>query len=103
MANVSPSPIDSITQCLAKAAEAARSLDSAASEDLRALLRIAACEAGRLGKAKPKLAAAAKPAAKAAAKPAKKPKATSPIEAKASPKQPKIRRKAGLANGVAAH
>ncbi len=100
MANLSPSPIDSIAQCLAKAAEAAQGLDSPASEDLRALLRIAACEAGRLGKAKRKPAADAKPAAK----PAKKPvKAARSIEVKGSPKQPKSRRKAGPANGVAAH
>ena len=99
MANVSPSPIDSITQCLAKAAEAAHGLDAAASEDLRALLRIAACEAGRLRKTKAKPAAAAKPAAK----PAKKPVKARPIEANASSKQPKSSRKAGPANGIAAH
>jgi len=100
MTNLSPSPIDSIAQCLTKAAEAVQGLDAAASEDLRALLRIAAYEAARLGKARPKPAAAAKPAAKSAKKPVK---AARSIEAKASPKQPKSRRKAGPANGVAAH
>ncbi len=99
MPNLSPSPIDSIAQCLAKASKAAQGLDSAASEDLRALLRIAACEAGRLGKAKRQPAAAAKTAAKTAKKPVK---AAPPTEVKASPKQPKSR-KAAPANGVAAH
>ncbi len=99
MGSLSPSPIDSIAQYLAKAAEAAQGLDPAASENLRALLHIAACEAGRLGKAKRKPAAAAKPAAKSAKKPVK---AAPSIEAKASPKQSKSR-KASSANGVAAH
>ncbi|MGO9362152.1 MAG: hypothetical protein ACLP02_01655 [Rhodomicrobium sp.] len=99
MSNLSPSPIDSIAECLAKAAQAAQGLDSAESENLRALLHIAACEASRLGKAKRKPAASAKPAAKSAKKPVK---AAPAIEAKASPKRPK-NRKAAAANGAAAH
>jgi len=98
MANLSP--IDSIAQYVAKAAETAEGLDPAASEDLRALLRIAAREASRLAKASRKPAAAAKQAAK----PAKKPgKAARAVAVDASPKQPKSRRKAVLANGAAAH
>ncbi len=98
MANLSP--IDSITKSVAKAAAAAQALDSAASEDLRALLRIAACEAGRLAKSSRKSAAAAKPAAK----PAKKAvKAARAVKVEASGKQLKGRRKAAPANGAAAH
>ena len=98
MANISTSPTDAILECLTKAAEAAYGLDAAVSQDLRAMLRIAASEAGRLGKAsRVKPAKAAKPAAKAKKSPAKA------IAPKAAPKQPKGRRKASTANGAAAH
>jgi hypothetical protein len=101
MTNLSTSPISMVLECLANAMEAAQRLDAAASEELRAMLRIASSEAGRLAKAKRATPAkAAKPAAKAKKSPAK---AIVASEVKAAPKQPRSRRKAITVNGVAGH
>lgn len=101
MTNLSTSPISIILECLANATEAARRLDAAASEELRAMLRIAASEAGRVAKVKRAAPAkAAKPAAKAKKNPAK---AIVASEVKAAPKQPRSRRKAMTVNGAAGH
>ncbi len=103
MANLSPATlaINSIAQCLAAAAEAARGLDLAASQDLRSMLHIAACEAERVRKAARKASAPKKPAAKASKKSTKAERAMAPA---AAPKQAKSRRKAAVAvNGAAAH
>jgi|SRR5208337_284830 len=102
MANPSPSTlaIDSIAQCLANAAEAARGLNCAASQDLCSLLQIAACEAERVRKAIRK-AAPKKAAAKADKKSTKRQRVS---ETKVAPQQARSRRKvAATANGVAAH
>jgi hypothetical protein len=101
MANLSPSTvaINSIAQCVANAAEAARSLDAAVSQDIRSLLHLAACEAERVRKMNRKAAAAAKLAPKQAEK---KAKAVRPqnVAVKVVPQQ-RSRRKAATLNGAA--
>jgi len=93
--------IDSIAQCLATAAEAARGLDLAMSQDLRSMLHICACEAGRVRKASRKAAAPKKRAAKAGKKSAK---GEAVIAAKQVQQRSKgARRSASAANGAAAH
>ena len=64
--------MDSISQCLAAAAEAARRLDTSKSEDLRSLLRIAGSETDRVRKASRRRAAKKPVATKSAKKPAKR-------------------------------
>ncbi|MBI4724241.1 MAG: hypothetical protein HY765_04435 [Rhodomicrobium sp.] len=98
MANVSPSTlaINSITQCLAAASEAAYELDLAVSQNLRCLLHIAGCEAERVRRAA-RNAAPKKSAPAAGKKPVKRERVTG---IKAAP-QPKSRRKAVPANGIA--
>jgi hypothetical protein len=100
MANISPATqaIDSIAQCLANASEAVRRLDSAVSNDLRSLLRLAGGEAERVRKAARKASPSKKPTA---SKSAKSPAKRAPI-AKVAPQQGKSRRRA-VANGAAAH
>jgi hypothetical protein len=102
MANLSPTTvaINTIAQCLANAASAARELDSSISDDLRSLLRVALSEADRVRKASRKAAAAAK---REGSKPEKKSSTrTRSVEQAPAPKQ-KGRRKAAAANGVVAH
>jgi hypothetical protein len=101
MANISPATqaIDSITQCLAAACEAARRLDTKVSGDLRSLLHIAGGEAERVRKAARKARMSKKPVSKSAKSPAKRERAAA---AKMAPQQAKSRRRVS-ANGAAAH
>src|SRR3974390_716929 len=91
MANISPSSnaLDSITECLAAAAAAARGLDFEAAQDLRSLLHVASREASRARKSVRKEATAKRSSAKKNAV-----KAT----VKAAPQPAAGRRKAGRAN-----
>ncbi len=98
MATTSPSPIESIVQCLAKAVESAKGLDASRSQNLRFALAIANSEAGRAAKIMRKAQAAKKPA-KAANKPEKAARAVTP--AKQSKNQ--SRRKSATLNGAVAH
>ena len=92
MARTSPSTLalDSISQCLTAAAEAARKLDTSASEDLRSLLRIAGSETDRVRKAS-RRRTAKKPAA--IAKSAKKPVKRVPVAAMKTASRTKGRRR----------
>ncbi len=101
MANLSPvtQAIESIAQCLANAATAARAIDVAASQDLRSLLHIAGREAERVRRATRKARIVKKLAVKAPAKsPAKRVRAA---VMKVAPQQTKSRRKAASPNGIA--
>jgi hypothetical protein len=100
MANQSPSTaaINSIAQCVANAAEAARSLDAAVSQDIRSLLHLAACEAERVRKMSRKTAAAPKLAPKQAEKKAKAARPQT-VAVKVIPQQ-KSRRKVATLNGA---
>ena len=62
MANLSPSTvaINTIAHCIANAMDASSGLDATMSEDLRALLRIAATEIDRVRKSNRKAASVAK-------------------------------------------
>jgi hypothetical protein len=99
MANMSPTTqaVNTIAQCLANAAEAARGLNLSASQDLRSLLHIAACEAERVRKAirKP---AAKKPLAKVAKQVRAKGAGVAQVQMSV---QPKSRRKSATVNGAA--
>ena len=99
MASMSNSPIDSIVQHLAKAAEAAKGLD-ARSQNLCFALNIACGEAGRVAKAMHKASAAQK-TEKTAKKPEKSARAATP--AKQSKTTSQSRRKAATHNGAVAH
>ncbi|MGO9484604.1 MAG: hypothetical protein ACLPX9_08480 [Rhodomicrobium sp.] len=96
---MSPSGIESIVQCLAKAVEAARGLDASRSQNLCFALNIANSEAGRVARTMRKAQASKKPA-KAANKPEKAIRTTAP--AKQQSKSPSRRRPASL-NGAVAH
>jgi hypothetical protein len=104
MANMS-SGIETIVQCLAKAVEATRGLDSNLSQNLCFVLNIANGEAGRVAKSMRKASTSQKTAKTAtAAKTAKK--AEKPARAAMPAKQQqqsKIRRKASTLNGAVAH
>ena len=108
MANLSPSSaaINTIAHCLANALDASAGLDTAVSDDLRALLRIAVGEADRVRKANRKATAAAKRAeGGSSGKQTKSKRARArETEAQAKPAKPKSRsRKAEAANGLVAH
>ncbi len=105
MANLSPTTvaINTIAHNLANAAEALKGLDPALSEDLRALLNVAAGEIARVRKAARKAAAATKRSGGDAVKSKKKAASASkkaPVVDAPAPK-PKTRRKA--ANGMTTH
>ncbi len=105
MANLSPTTvaINTIAHNLANATEAVNGLDPALSEDLRALLNIAAGEIARVRKAARKAAAAMKRSGSDAVKSKKKAASASkkaPAVEAPAPK-PKTRRKA--TNGMTAH
>ena len=103
------SGIETIVQCLSKAVEATRGLDSNLSQNLCFALNIASSEAGRVAKsvrkasASQKIAKTAKTArtAKTAKKAGKPARAAMP--AKQPQQQPKSRRKASTLNGAVAH
>jgi hypothetical protein len=107
MANLSPTTvaINTIAHNLANAAEAMKGLDPAMSQDLRALLNIAAGEIARVRKAARKAAAAAKRSEGEAKKSDKNAASASKkapvVEGPAPAPKPKTRRKA--ANGMTAH
>jgi hypothetical protein len=119
MANMSSSGIDTIVQCLGKAVEAARGLESTQCQNLRFVLGIASTEAGRVAKSMRKSSTAQKTAssariartpAKAAAKtPARTPAKTTrgtAISAKQQTQQQqqsKLRRTSRPLNGALAH
>jgi hypothetical protein len=106
------SGIETIVQCLSKAVEATRGLDSNLSQNLCFALNIANSEAGRVAKSVRKAAASQKiakaagttRAAKTAkiAKKAEKP-ARAAMPAKQQQQQPKSRRRASTLNGAVAH
>jgi hypothetical protein len=107
------SGIETIVQCLSKAVEATRSLDSNLSQNLCFALNIANSEAGRVAKsvrkasASQKIAKTAKTAAAAktagTAKTAKKAGKSARAAMPAKQQQPKSRRKASTLNGAVAH
>ena len=107
MAHLSPSTvaINTVAHCLANALDASTGLDSAISQDIRGLLRIASGEIDRVRKANRKAQTAARRAAQQFEKKSKSKRA--PVEQiQAQPKlaKPKGRvRKAEAANGVGAH
>ena len=108
MANLSPSTvaINTIAHCIANAMDASAGLDVAMSEDLRALLRIAATEIDRVRKSNRKAASAAKRTS--GGQSGKKPKAkrarASQTEAPSKPAKSKSRsRKAESLNGLVTH
>jgi hypothetical protein len=109
MASMSNSSIETIVQCLTKAVEAARNLDSSRSQNLCFALNIANSEAGRVARSMKKTASAKKPAAAVAAAPAKqakKPAKSAPrtiVVAKQSKSQGQSRRKNQTLNGAVAH
>jgi hypothetical protein len=115
MASMSNSSIDTIVQCLTKAVEAARGLDSSRSQNLCFALNIANSEAGRVAKSMKKTSAAAKKPVQQqakqpekAAKPAKSTKSVKPAaRVIVAPKQPKApvqgRRRNQTLNGAVAH
>ena len=105
------SGIETIVQCLSKAVEATRGLDSNLSQNLCFALNIANSEAGRVAKsvrkasASQKIAKTAKTAgtaktAKTAKKAGKPARAAMPAKQQ---QQPKSRRKASTLNGAVAH
>ncbi len=99
MANLSPNQtnaIQSVAQHLEAAAQAASGLDSSASHDLLALLRVASGEAGRLRKEIVKTASK-----KSAPTLAKKPSKSESIAAIKTAAPSKGRRKSAAANGAA--
>ena len=108
MANMS-SGIETIVQCLTKAVEATRGLNSNLSQNLCFALNIANGEAGRVAKSMRKASASQKTAKIATA--AKTAKTTKKAEkstrtampAKQQQQQSKIRRKASTLNGAVAH
>jgi len=105
MANMSSSGIESIVQCLGKAVEAARGLETKQSQNLRFILNIANAEAGRVAKSMRKSATAQKTAssAKTAKTSAKTTRGTA-ISAKQQPQQQsKSRRTSRTLNGALAH
>ena len=109
MANMS-SGIETIVQCLTKAVEATRGLDSNLSQNLCFALNIANGEAGRVAKSMRKASASQKTAKIAtAAKTAKTTKKAEKSTRTAMPakqqqqQQSKIRRKASTLNGAVAH
>ena len=106
MSTLSPSTvaINTIAHSLANALNAASGLDATVSDDLCALLRLAAGEVDRVRKASRKAASAAKRAAKKSENKAEKksPKRAGKTDAMAAPKQ-KGRRKAETVNAVLAH
>ena len=105
MANMSSSGIESVIQCLSKAVEAARCLDSNLSQNLCFALNIANSEAGRVAKSMRKTSTQQKTAKTAmtarTAKPAAKSTRTA-ISAKPQP-QSKSRSKPRTLNGAVAH
>lgn len=107
MSTLSPTTvaINTIAHCLANAMNASAGLDAAISEDLRALLRLAAGEADRVRKASRKAASAAKRATnKSESKSVKKASSKSAGKADvAAVSKPKARRKVELVNGLVAH
>lgn len=109
MANLSPTTvaINTIAHNLANAAEAVKGLDTALSEDLRALLNIAAGEIARVRKEARKAAAAAKRSEGSAKKSGKKiaaaAKKAPPVEAPAPAPAPKPKTRRKAANGMTAH
>ena len=107
MANLSPSTvaINTIAHCLANALDASAGLDSAISEDLGALLRIASGEVDRVRKANRKASTAAKRAAGLSTK-KQKAKRVRVEQVEAEPKAAKPRsrsRKVEAINGAVAH
>lgn len=104
MPNLSPSTIaiNTIAHNLANAANAARDLDTAISQDLRALLHLAASEVDRVRKASRKAAAAAKRSSAKTVK-SEKPAPTKRAKSVEAPvaAKPRGRRKAS-SNGVLA-
>jgi len=107
MANLSPSTvaINTVAHCIANALDASAGLDAVISEDLRALLRIAATEVDRVRKTNRKASLATKRSADQSGKKSKTKRA--PVEetvAQLKPAKAKGRgRKAQTANGIVAH
>ena len=103
MANLSPSTvaIDTIAHCLANAIDAAAGLDASVSEDLRALLRIAASEARRVRNADRKAAAVAKRTAESKSETKAASKRKNQVEEQSAEKPKSRRRKAEAVNGIA--
>ena len=110
MANMS-SGIETIVQCLSKAVETARGLDSNLSQNLCFVLNIANGEAGRVAKSMRKASTSQKTAKTATApKTAKTAKTAKKAEKPARAAMPakqqqqtKLRRKASTLNGAVAH
>jgi len=105
MAHLSPSAaaINAIAHCLANALDASTGLDARMSEDLRAMLRIAAGEVDRVRKANRKAATAAKRASGEPEKKSRKRARAEETEAQRKPAKSKGRvRKAEAANSVIA-
>jgi acid phosphatase family membrane protein YuiD len=102
-----PSGIETIVQCLSKAVEATRGLDSNLSQNLCFALNIANGEAGRVAKSMRKASASQKTGniAKTAKIARTTKKAGKPTSAAmpAKQQQPKSRRKASTLNGAVAH
>ncbi len=104
------SGIETIVQCLSKAVEATRSLDSNLSQNLCFALNIASSEAGRVAKSVRKASASQKTAktTKTAGTQGRKDREKGREAARAAmpakqPRQPKSRRKASTLNGAVAH
>ena len=106
MANMS-SGIETIVQCLSKAVEATRGLNSNLSQNLCFVLNIANGEAGRVAKSMRKASTSQKTAKTATAaktaKTAKKAEKPARAAMPAKQQQAKIRRKASTLNGAVAH
>ena len=105
MAHLSPSAaaINAIAHCLANALDASTGLDAQISEDLRAMLRIAAGEVDRVRKANRKAATAAKRASGEPEKKSRKRARPEETEAQRKPAKSKRRvRKAEAASSVIA-
>jgi hypothetical protein len=110
MANMSTSGIETIVQCLSKAVEAARGLESSQCQNLRFVLGIANTEAGRVAKSmrkssmKQKTASAARIAKTPAKTPAKTTRgAAASTKPQQQQQQSKLRRTSRTLNGVLAH
>ena len=108
MSNLSPSTvaINTIAHCLANALDASAGLDMTVSDDLRALLRVAAGEVDRVRKANRKAMTAAKRAngGSSAKKTKSKRARAEETEVQAKPAKPKNRsRKAEASNGLVTH
>ena len=97
-----PSGIETIVQCLSKAVEATRGLNSNLSRNLCFALNIASSEAGRVAKSVRKASASQK-TAKIAKTTKKAEKSTRTAMPAAKQQQPKSRRKASTLNGAVAH